>query len=72
MKRNRFLKKTSTPLSDDDDFETADTGSEFDLDEDDVAQAETAEFAIADDFDEIEDFEEEEEAPKKKPKKKKK
>ena len=55
----------------DDDFEAVESGSEFDLDEDDVAQAETAEFAIADDFDEIEDFEEEE-APKKKPKKKKK
>ena len=57
----------------DDDFETADAGSEFDL-EDDVPQAETAEFAIADDFEEIEDLEEDfvEEAPKKKPKKKKK
>ena len=66
------------PVSDDDefggddDFEAVESGSEFDLDEDDVAQAETAEFAIADDFDEIEDFEDEEEAPKKKPKKKKK
>ena len=56
----------------DDDFEAVDNGSEFDLDEDDVAQAETAEFAIADDFEEIEDLEEEEEAPKKTPKKKKK
>ena len=58
----------------DDDFETADAGSEFDLEEDEVAQAETAEFAIADDFEEIEDLEEDfvEEAPKKKPKKKKK
>lgn len=55
--------------SDDDDFDTADSGSEFDLDDDDVAQAETAEFEIADDFEEIEDLEEE--APKKKPKKKK-
>lgn len=56
----------------DDDFDAVESGSEFDLDEDDVAQAETAEFAIADDFDEIEDFEDEEETPKKKPKKKKK
>lgn len=54
-----------------DDFEPADTGSEFDLDEDGVAQSDTDDFDLgsADDFEEIEELEEEAPKPKKKKKK---
>ena len=54
-----------------DDFEQADTGSEFDLDEDGVEQSDTDDFDLgpADDFEEIEELEEEAPKPKKKKKK---
>ncbi len=54
-----------------DDFEPADTGSEFDLDDDGVAQSDTDDFDLgsADNFEEIEELEEEAPKPKKKKKK---
>lgn len=59
-----------------DDFEEAAEGSEFDLDEESIDTAETADFDLGDDefadLDMDEEVEEEEEAPKKKAKKKKK
>ncbi|MBC7821741.1 MAG: hypothetical protein IAG10_33055, partial [Planctomycetaceae bacterium] len=62
--------------SDDDEFESASEGSEFDVEEDSIDQAETADFDLGDDdFADLEmeeEVEEEEESPKKKAKKKKK
>lgn len=60
--------------ADDDDFEEASEGSEFDVDEESIDTAETADFDLGDDeFADLDmDEEEEEEAPKKKAKKKKK
>ena len=61
----------------DDDFEAAEAGDEFDVEEESIESAETADFDLGDDaFDDLEVEEEveeeEEEAPKKKAKKKKK
>ena len=60
----------------DEDFEPDATGSEFDLEEESIESAETADFDLGDDeFADLEieeEVEEEEEAPKKKAKKKKK
>lgn len=56
-----------------DDFEEVSEGSEFDVDEESIDTAETADFDLGDDeFADLDLDEEEEEAPKKKAKKKKK
>ncbi len=60
----------------DEDFESAEAGDEFDVEEESIESAETADFDLGDDeFADLEmeeEVEEEEEAPKKKAKKKKK
>ena len=60
----------------DEDFEPVETGDEFDVEEESIESAETADFDLGDDeFADLEieeEVEEEEEAPKKKAKKKKK
>lgn len=71
-----FEREGVKPGADDDadDFEEASEGSEFDVDEESIDTAETADFDLGDDeFADLDmDEEEEEEAPKKKAKKKKK
>lgn len=72
-----FEHEDTKPGADDgDDFEEASEGSEFDVDDESIDTAETADFDLGDDefadLDVEEDEEEEEEAPKKKAKKKKK
>ncbi len=59
---------------DHDDFHAAETGSEFDLEEEEIEQVETSDFQLGDDevAEELEEFEEEEVHPKKNKKKKKK
>ncbi len=70
-----FEREGIKPGADDgDEFEEASEGSEFDLDEESIDSAETADFDLGDDeFADLEmEDEEEEETPKKKAKKKKK
>lgn len=68
-----FEREGVKPGDDDgDDFEEASEGSEFDVDEESIDTAETADFDLGDDEFADLDMDEEEEAPKKKAKKKKK
>ena len=66
----------SEEAENDEDFETAEAGDEFDVEEESIESAETADFDLGDDeFADLEieeEVEEEEEAPPKKAKKKKK
>ena len=66
----------SEEAENDEDFEPAETGDEFDVEEESIESAETADFDLGDDeFADLEieeEVEEEEEVPKKKAKKKKK